>query len=190
MAGRAVLFGGRTEQVESMPGSPASPAVGTAAEHAYASPEALFTEQYEPLARAITLISGDADVAREAVQEAFYRLCRDWNTVRSYEHQAAWVRRVALNVVRDQQRSLGRRGRLLARLDQEPAPPLPSDGDPRLWRAVRRLPDKQRTAVGLYYIGDLSVAEIGAAMGVSEGTVKRHLDRARTTLRKRLEVSP
>ncbi len=191
MAGPAVHSRSGTEATEAR-----ASAVGTGGavraevtERTYPSPESLFMDQYEPLARALTLVSGDIDVAREAVQEAFCRLCREWDSVSNYDHQAAWVRRVALNVLRDQQRSLGRRPRLLARLRPDPILPPPSAGDADLWRAVRRLPDRQRTAVGLYYVADLSVSQIGAAMGVSEGTVKRHLDRARTTLRKELEAT-
>ena len=157
-----------------------------------ASPESLFSDQYESLARAITLMTRDPDVADDAVQEAFARLCREWPTVSGYRHQAAWVRRVAVNEVRDQQRKQGRRARFFPSLGQDAADPsaeeLPAGGNPELWRAVRELPEKQRTAVGLFYIADLNIAEVGAAMGVSPGTVNRHLNRARNTLRKRLEA--
>ena len=134
-------------------------------------------DQYEPLAQAITLISRDADVARDAVQEAFVRLCREWPTVSGYRHQAAWVRKVALNLVRDQQRRSGRRVPLFVSLEQMGDDPVglgshglasddfPADGNPQLWRAVRQLPDKQRTAVGLFYIADLKVSRGGSSHG-------------------------
>jgi RNA polymerase sigma-70 factor (ECF subfamily) len=48
--------------------------------------------------------------------------------------------------------------------------------------AVGALPDGQRTAVLLHYYLDSSVADIAAAMGVSEGTVKTHLHRGRASL--------
>lgn len=191
MGGPSVLVGRGAEAAEATTSGTETAAAAPIEvfEHTYPSPESLFMDHYEPLARALTLVTGDADAAREAVQEAFCRLCRDWSTVSAYEHQAAWVRRVALNVLRDQQRSLSRRPRLLARLRPDPAVPPPSGVDTGLWSAVGHLPERQRTAVGLYYIADLPVSEIGAAMGVSEGTVKRHLDRARTALRKELEAS-
>ena len=53
---------------------------------------------------------------------------------------------------------------------------------------MRQLPEKQKTAIGLFYIADLNVSEVAAAMGVSQGTVKRHLDRARNTLRTKMEA--
>ncbi len=158
----------------------------------YASPESLFMDQYEALARALTLMTHDADVARDAVQEAFARLCREWPTVSGYHHQAAWVRKVAVNLVRDQQRRQSRQAHLFLSLDEDAAElipaELPAEGNSELWRAVRQLPEKQRTAVGLFYIAGLNVAEVGAAMGVSPGTVNRHLNRARNTLRTKMEA--
>ncbi len=182
------------------PGTSVLPSYAGAEDRSYASPESLFMDHYESLARAITLISDDPDVARDAVQEAFARLCRDWRTVSGYQHQAAWVRKVALNLLRDQQRQAGRRARLFVSLEQMAQDPgdlawdgpasydIPADGDPELWRAVRHLPEKQKTAVGLFYVADLNVSEVAAAMGVSQGTVKRHLDRARNTLRAKMEA--
>lgn len=49
--------------------------------------------------------------------------------------------------------------------------------------AVLALPPKYRTAVHLYYYEDLSVAEIAAILGKSEGAVKSRLFRARALLR-------
>jgi RNA polymerase sigma-70 factor (ECF subfamily) len=182
------------------PGTDMLPSDAGAEDRSYASPESLFMDQYELLAQALTLISHDPDVARDAVQEAFVRLCREWPTVSGYRHQAAWVRKVAVNLVRDQQRRQGRRARLFVSLEQMEQSPVdlasdglcpddfPAGGNPELWRAVRRLPDKQRMAVGLFYIADMKVSEVAAAMSVSQGTVKRHLDRARNTLRTSMEA--
>ncbi len=59
---------------------------------------------------------------------------------------------------------------------------LPDDG---LWTLVRDLPDQQRRAVVLHYVGDLSVADVADVMECSEGTVKTHLSRARAQLAQR-----
>ena len=45
------------------------------------------------------------------------------------------------------------------------------------------LPRQQRVAVALYYVDGLSVAEVAAAMGLAEGSVKSHLHDARRRLR-------
>jgi RNA polymerase sigma-70 factor (ECF subfamily) len=57
-----------------------------------------------------------------------------------------------------------------------------------LRRALRYLPQRQRQAVVLFYVGDLSIYEVANLMGVSDGTVKAHLSQGREALRKRLET--
>jgi RNA polymerase sigma-70 factor, ECF subfamily len=155
----------------------------------YLSPEALFTAQSESLVRALAFSCGDYELAEDSVQEAFARLLTHWERIAVYDDPTAWVRRVALNLAQDHRRFLVRRARLLTRLRPRPqAFSYSIAGDPALWSAVRELPAQQRTALSLFYLGDLSVAEVAGAMGVSEGTVKGYLDRARERLRRKLEM--
>jgi RNA polymerase sigma-70 factor (ECF subfamily) len=55
-------------------------------------------------------------------------------------------------------------------------------------RAVARLPRRQRQVITLYYLADLSVAEVATVLGVSESSVKTHLGAARSALRASLEI--
>lgn len=55
-------------------------------------------------------------------------------------------------------------------------------------KAVDTLPDKLKTVVLLYYMEDLSLAEIAETAGIPEGTVKSRLHQARRILKKKLEV--
>ncbi len=146
--------------------------------------EELFRAHYERLVRSLTMASGDAEQAADAVQEAFVRAHVRWRRLRRYEDPVGWIRRVAINLLRDQHRRSKRKDRALARLAAVPAPP---EGMPRhdgLGELLDELPPQQRTAVALYYVEDLSVAEIAAAMGIAEGSVKSHLHDARRRLRK------
>jgi RNA polymerase sigma-70 factor (ECF subfamily) len=179
---------------------PSSEDASVASRLRYASPEALFRAESGALVRALTLSCGDAVLAEDAVQEAFARLCMRWKKIGSYDDPGAWVRRVALNLAHDQRRHLMRRAKLLVRVGRqsesqavlspgaEAASSAEAAGDPALWAAVRELPPRQRMALALYYLADLKVAEVATTMNVSEGTVKRHLDRARETLRMKLEA--
>jgi RNA polymerase sigma-70 factor (ECF subfamily) len=54
--------------------------------------------------------------------------------------------------------------------------------------ALAKLPHRCQQSVVLYYLCDLSIAEIAEVMGLSGGTVKTHLARGRDTLRGILEV--
>lgn len=61
-----------------------------------------------------------------------------------------------------------------------------SDPRPEVLEAVFRLSLKQRSVIVLTYWEDLSSASIAALMNISEGSVKRHLDRGRSRLREAL----
>ena len=57
----------------------------------------------------------------------------------------------------------------------------------RVEKAVAKLPDKYRIPILLYYMEELSQAEIAAAMRISESAVKTRLHRAKKILREKLE---
>lgn len=157
----------------------------------YMCPEDVYEHDHDRLVQALTIVAGDRETAADTVQEAFVRLLRNWGRVATYEDPAAWVRRVALNLILDHQRSARRQTRLLLRIEKQPSIPEEMHAfDPELWKQVRALPPKQRTAVALRYVGDLTLCEVAAAMRVSDGTVDQHLRRAMTTLRNVLEDRP
>ena len=54
-------------------------------------------------------------------------------------------------------------------------------------QAVERLPERQRVIVLLYYMEELSVAQIAEVVKIPEGTVKSRLYQARKTLQRELE---
>jgi RNA polymerase sigma-70 factor (ECF subfamily) len=154
-----------------------------------ADPESLFRDNYTALVRSLAVASGDREAAADAVQEAFIQLCLHWKRVSRYDNPVAWVRRVAINRLINQQRSLRHRAAALLRLrDQQPqtspGPAMQTD----LGIAFASLPVRQRVAAALYYLQDLPVAEVARSMGISEGSVNTHLHRARAALRPTLEA--
>jgi RNA polymerase sigma-70 factor (ECF subfamily) len=66
---------------------------------------------------------------------------------------------------------------------------LADERDREIWRAVAALPSGERTAVILYYREDMTVRDIAHALGVTVGTVKTLLFRARRHLRVRLQAT-
>ena len=157
-----------------------------------ASPESLFRAHYRSLVQSLAVISGgDKEAAADAVGDAFLELEENWDKVVTYENPSAWVRRVALNRLSNQRRSLARRARALLRLQSQEGetPERARATDLALKGELGRLPLKQRAAIVLFYFADLSVAEVAEAMGVTEGSVNQHLHRAREALRMRLEVN-
>ena len=73
--------------------------------------DAVFQVHYPSLARGLTAACGDAEVAADAVQEAFLRAHLRWKQISRYEDPVAWVRRVAVNRMRDHFRHESRRAR-------------------------------------------------------------------------------
>jgi RNA polymerase sigma-70 factor (ECF subfamily) len=152
-------------------------------------PETLFRENYTGLVRALTVACGDQEAAADAVQDAFIELCLHWKRVSKYDNPVAWVRRVAINRLSNQRRSLHRRAAALLRLgNQDPQSGHEPDFRADLEDALERLPMRQRVAVALYYVEDLPVAEVARSMGISEGSVNTHLHRARVALKPTLEA--
>jgi RNA polymerase sigma-70 factor (ECF subfamily) len=97
---------------------------------------------------------------------------------------------VAINKQRNAHRSRLRGEAAVSRLAHEaaslPAAELESD----LVVGLRGLPYKQRLCAVLFYVDGLSTAEVAEAVGISQGSVSQHLNRARTALRAHLEVTP
>lgn len=157
------------------------------------SVEVMFRGHYAALVRSLTVVAGDRGTAEDAVQEAFAQALLHWPRISTYADPVAWVRRVALNRLfnlhRSSRRRVGALRRLRARPGEDPDESTRVTNRVDLDAALRGLPVQQRAALSLHYVEGLSVAEIANTLGVSEGTVKTHLHRARLALRAVMEVS-
>ncbi len=147
--------------------------------------EAFFLAHYESIVRSLTIITGDRERAMDAVQEAFIKAYAKWGSLRSYDRPDAWIRRVAINRCRDSHRSDRRRtGRERPHLASHTSSPDDDIvGMSAAMQLVQNLPPQQRSVAVLFYLDDLSIDEIGRTLELNEGTVKFHLNRARTRLR-------
>jgi len=147
----------------------------------------LFRAHYDRLVRSLTVACGDREQAADAVQEAFVKAHVRWRRIGRYDDPIGWVRRVAINQLRDDHRRTSRKLRALTRLAAR-TPDSEQPGEPdELGLLLARLPRQQRIATALYYVDELSIAEIAATLGLAEGTVKSHLHDARQRLRSALD---
>lgn len=151
--------------------------------------ESLFRAHYGRLVRALAVVSGSEEAAADAVQEAFVKAHQKWRTVGEYDDPVGWIRRVAINRLRDGHRSNTRKDRALVRLAagtdeayEHPEAEFAAESE-RLGAALADLPKQQRLAIALYYLEGLSVAETASTLGLSEGAVKFHLHQGRERLR-------
>ena len=151
--------------------------------------ESLFRAHYGRLVRALTVVSGSEEAAADAVQEAFVKAHQKWRTIGQYDDPVGWIRRVAINRLRDGHRSNTRKERALVKLaagtdeSYESTEVESASENERLGRALADLPKQQRLSLALFYLEGLSVAETAAALELSEGAVKYHLHQGRERLR-------
>jgi RNA polymerase sigma-70 factor (sigma-E family) len=139
------------------------------------------------LLRLAYLLTGDRHLAEDLVQEALGRAHRRWGQIRRAENPHAYVRRMIVN-----QHISWRRRRSSTELPVEPAavPDRSSAAaDDRVlqrdvtWRALQRLPDRQRAVLVLRYYEDLTDAEIAVTINAAVGTVRSLAARAFARLR-------
>jgi RNA polymerase sigma-70 factor (ECF subfamily) len=152
--------------------------------------EQFFLAHFEHVAASVRYVCGDAERANDATQEAFIRAYARWGRVRHYDNPAGWVRRIAINATRDAFRSDTRRARreqsTASKGEQLVEHELPGSS----LGLLDSLPDRQRAIAALYYLDDLTVAEISDLLGIAEGTVRFHLSQARASLRTLLRPTP
>ncbi len=138
--------------------------------------EAVYRADAERLWRAVYAFAGDAEIASDAVAEAFAQVLDRGAAVRD---PAAWTWRTAFRISA---------GALKARGAGDRAPTAPAEhldaySDPDLLTALRQLPDAQRAAVILFYYADLPIRDIAARLGTNSLAVRANLSRGRGRLR-------
>ena len=148
------------------------------AEHANAL-ERLYQAEYTGMVRlAYTLVGSNAE-AEDLVQESFVEVARRLDEIRK---PGAYLR----SAVVSRCRSALRRRRVMAMHPPEPPAGLASDAG-ELWDVLAKLPEDQRIAVVLRYYGGYRASEIAKIVDMPGATVRSHLRRGLTALRKELD---
>jgi RNA polymerase sigma-70 factor (ECF subfamily) len=156
---------------------------------------ALLHALQDPWYRMCLSLLADPDLAREATQETAVRFLRQLKDFRGDSRLRTWSLGICINVVREMRRA--RRGWDLPDRMIEPAcwpdtGPMPlfaaqqSEEAGALREVLASLPDRQREAVVLRFLEELSVAQTARAMHCAPGTVKATVHQALRTLRRRL----
>ena len=140
---------------------------------------------------ALRILGNPAD-AQDAAQEVWLRLHRSLGKIRAGEDPTGWVYRVTVNVCRDALRA--RPGAVA--LEDVPEPVAGPDAESGFARrerravlesALRNLAPKERAAVVLRDLEGLTTAEVAAALGSSEATVRSQISTARAKIKRFVE---
>ena len=136
---------------------------------------------------------GAADDAEDAMQDVFLAVFRKLESFRGESTLATWIYRLAMNVCLDRLRSRGSRERKVTDAfdvdDAEhvtapiPAGRLSPGGRIDLERAIASLPEAARAAFLLHDVEGFDHREVGAILGIAEGTSKSQVHKARLRIR-------
>ena len=146
----------------------------------------LFARRWQKklLAHAWRLL-GDAEAARDAVQESWVEMLRGLPRLQDERAFPAWAYRIVSRRCARQIGSAVRQRRLATAIEPDEREQEAAGAgldDERLRAAIRALPPDQRAAVALFYLDELSIAEVAVALDVPAGTVKTRLMHARRKL--------
>ncbi|MFF4015637.1 SigE family RNA polymerase sigma factor [Streptomyces sp. NPDC001843] len=140
-------------------------------------------------ARSLTANPSDAE---DLLQTALAKTYVAWERIEDQRALDGYVRRALLNT----RTSQWRKRKVDEFVCEELPEPVPGGDDPAdrqalhdaMWRAIGKLPARQRAMVVLRYYEDLSEAQTAEVLGVSVGTVKSAVSRALGKLREDPEL--
>ena len=144
--------------------------------------------RYQRVAARVAAVAGAPD-PEDAVQEAFVKAYRALPRFKEGAPFKPWLLRIVANEAKNRARASRRQAALALRVLPDAATGGPEDaalaGEQRrrLLAAVGGLNDRDRLVVAYRYFAEMSEAEMAAALGCSQGTVKSRLSRAVARLR-------
>lgn len=122
--------------------------------------------------------------APDLLQDTLLSALRAYPSLRDASNLRSWLVSVAHSRIVDAARARARRPEVLGDVPERAVTMPEVDG--ALWKAVGCLPDKQRQAVVLRFVGDLPYAEIGELAGTSEAAARQNVRAGLSRLREEL----
>jgi RNA polymerase sigma factor (sigma-70 family) len=141
-------------------------------------------EHREAVYRFLVASAGPGE-AEDCFQETFLAALRAYPRLRNEENLRGWIMTIAYRKALDAHRARKRRADPVEDLPERPGAPL-ADPEPELWGAVRALPDGQRGAILLRFVGDLPYADVAASLGCSVEAARQRVREGLKQLRERI----
>ena len=160
----------------------------------HAQCEVLYREHSPRLLRLCRLLLRNPQEAEDVAHEVFLKLVESSRATDRTMAWGPWLTRVAINACRDRKRTAWWRlwhgaSEEFELVDGDPTPEaaaLTVESREELWRTFRLLSQRQREVFVLRHLEEWSTQDVAEALGLSTGSVKRHLFRAVEHLRKGL----
>ncbi|WP_037763556.1 SigE family RNA polymerase sigma factor [Streptomyces sp. FXJ7.023] len=168
--------------------APASAAAGTQT-FPYPSFSSYVKARQPVLLRTARSLTANPSDAEDLLQTALTKTYVAWERIEDHRALDGYVRRALLNTRTSQWRK--RKVDEFACDELRPAGDAPAERQAlrdAMWRAITKLPARQRAMVVLRYYEDLSEAQTAEVLGVSVGTVKSAVSRALGKLREDPEL--
>ncbi|HVA87686.1 MAG TPA: RNA polymerase sigma factor [Candidatus Saccharimonadales bacterium] len=156
--------------------------------------EELFARHHNEIYAYLTRMLRDPELAADLTQDAFVKAYRAYESLEDPAHARAWLYQIAHRVALDELR----RRRIIRFLpwtgESRGASPsaehlvMETRLSGELQRALQRIPERQRAALLLAEVHELTGLELAAALGVSHVAARALLTRARESLRQALAI--
>lgn len=140
-------------------------------------------ELHGPALLRFCAVKAGPDRADDCFQETMLAALRAYGEVRDPAAVRSWLFSIAVRKAIDGHRAAARAPLPTASVEALAGAEEPACRDEALWARVRVLPDKQRQALTLRYLADLTHGEIAEAMGTSEPAARRNVFEALRRLR-------
>ncbi len=153
--------------------------------------QALLYQMFAPKMFGVCLrYSRDTTEAEDNLQDGFLRVFEKIGTFRFEGSFEGWIKRIMVNISLEKYR----KHNLLYTVEDITVLEMPEVSDKivseisenDLLRLVQELPPRYRMVFNLYVFEEMSHKEIAEQMGISEGTSKSNLSRARVLLQKKV----
>ena len=143
---------------------------------------ALISRHYDTMFRVAWKYCGNREDAEDIAQDVCVRLGQTLQSFTGQSKFSTWLYRVVLNATRDHHRKNASRAKKMDAWAAEPSRPdiqqpevEQDDETEALWRAVRKLPDRQRDCLLLVFGEGLNHADAAVALDCAEGTVASNI---------------
>lgn len=146
-------------------------------------------------------LTNSRELADDLYQDTFLEVMKKIADINSKANPKSYILSIAVRIWKNKQRKAAWRNRiaptcsddsltevLVAAEDDLLEKVVSKEEYQMLWEAINRLSDHLRIPVLLYYMEELSVAEIAKLLSLPQGTIKSRLFKARKNLEKELEV--